>query len=150
MSKRTGVKKVLTHVAIREDLLNRVIEVATRRFNIVRGALSLAIEEALELWLAHTEAHMPPNPRASARERYNAVVREIELEFNYVPIQVPSHTLLSATMRALHIKERSAWGWVFRFFTSGFIKPLSPPGFRPRNERECKKVRTWELVAKEA
>jgi len=132
-----------------------VSKLAVEVYGVQRGSLSYAVEDGLKLWLNHhsgtlTGTHQNPRPRV--REVYNAVMNEVSLGFNLsIPNSIPNHTLLQCAMRVLNVKDRSATGWIFKFYVEGLIRPLSPSrNIRMFKPSEIRRVRIWELVAKEA
>jgi len=88
-SKLTGSEKVKTVVYIPKDLFERVISLAVQVYGVQRGALSLAVTEALEMWLAlHTQQRTRVNPRLPLRDRYNAVMECLRAEVGTIPITI--------------------------------------------------------------
>jgi len=144
--KRSKERKVLMKVSIPQNLYEKVLPLAVRHFGVQRGALSLAVEEALELWLAaHTTAHTV-NPRLPLRDRYNAVIRQVELEMNCIPITIPQAVFEKCVKTAFNIKdERSVYQWIHRFYEAGLIKPLTIPVKYWQDWRYNKSI---EIVAK--
>lgn len=154
-SKKTNKEKVRTCVHISKDLFEKVSKLAVEAYGLQRGGLSYAIEEGLKLWLSHFSGTLRgthQNPRPRIREIYNAVMNEVSKEHDFlIPTTVPNHTLLKCVMKALNIKERSAAGWVFKFYVEELIKPLRPSrNMRLLKSSEIYRVIVWELVAKEA
>ena len=142
-----GNDKVHLHVMISRELYTKVKELASRVYDCHRGALSYAVEDALELWLAaHTQAHRV-NPRTPLRERYNAIIECIELELGNVPVTIHQLFVEKCIMECFDIKDpRSVYGWLHRFYQAGLIKPLTiERAFKPRDWARNKAV---EIVAK--
>jgi len=139
--------KVHLHVLIDKELYEKVSVLAPKVYGVVRGALSCAVEEALEYWLsAHTTAHRV-NPRLPLRERYNAVVKCIELEYGMVPITIHQIFLEKCIADTFNVKDpRSIYGWLHRFYLAGLIKPLTIE--KPLKPSDWSRNKTIELVAK--
>ena len=149
VSKRTGVRKVRTDIMLPEDLFVNVVKTAIDVYGTKRGALSLAVQEALEAWLlARTRAHRKPNPRASIREVFNRVLDVIYETWGQVPITFPQRNLEDAIRDALDIKDRrSVLGWIHRFYVAGLIKPLTVD---VKEEADWKRNKAIEFVARRA
>ncbi len=149
VSKRTGKVKVVTDISIDLDLYERAIQVAQEVYGVQRGALSLAVQEALESWLlAHTTAHRKVNPRYQLRQYYNAVLEVIEQLLGMVPISIPQHTFENAIMEGLNVKDRrTIRSWLHRFYVAGLIKPLTVD---VKEEKDWDKNKAIELVARQA
>ncbi|RLG83316.1 MAG: hypothetical protein DRO39_08585 [Thermoprotei archaeon] len=141
-----GNDKVHLHVMISRELYTKVKELASRVYDCHRGALSYAVEEALEMWLAtHTQAHRV-NPRMPLRERYNAVIRCLEFEMDEVSRVVHQVFLERCIMNEFDVKDpRTVYGWLHRFYQAGLIKPLTVE--RPLKPRDWARNRVVELVA---
>jgi len=152
-TKRTKKKKAIVKVCISYDLFEKVSKLAPEVYGTLRGGLSDAVEEGLRIWLArHTGALFGArqNPRPTVREYYNRVTSTLVNDMNVIPTTLPGPGLTAVVMRALDIKERAAVGWVFRFYVNGLIKPLKPPGIRLYKPSDVRRVKFWEIVAKEA
>lgn len=124
--KKKKNNKVHLHVVIDAELYSKVKELASKVYDCHRGALSYAVEEALELWLAaHANAHRV-NPRLPLRERYNAVIECIELEQGYIPYTIHQSVFEKCIMNTFNVKDpRTVYGWLHRFYQAGLIKPLT-------------------------
>jgi len=146
-SKRNGLEKVITVVYIRKDLFEKVRTIASQVYGVHRGAISMAVEDALEQWIAVRANARKVNPRPSTRDTYNVVLNELEGMFGHIPITVHQEDFKNAIMRALDVKERTAIEWMHRFYVSGLIKPLTVP---VREKRHWKANRSIELVARRA
>lgn len=148
MKKNRGFKKrkVHLHVLVDEDLYDRVRRLAVHVYDYHRGALSYAVQEGLELWLAtHASAHKV-NPKVPVRERYNAVMDCVDLELGVVPITLQQPILEKCIMNALEVGDyRSVYGWLHRFYAAGLIKPLTISVGKPADWRRNRAV---EIVAK--
>ena len=154
-SKKTSKEKVKTCTYISKELFEKASKLAIEVYGVQRGGLSYAFEDGLKLWLNHHSGTLMgthQNPRPRLREIYNAVMRDVSKEFDLmIPNTIPNHTLLKSAMKALNVKNRSAIGWIFKFYVEGLIKPLSPSrNIRLLKPSEIHRVRVWELVAKEA
>jgi len=119
-------RKVHLHVVINEEIYHKVRELASKVYECHRGALSYAVEEALELWLAaHAKTHRV-NPKLPLRERYNAVMECIELEQGYIPYTIHQSIFEKCIMNSFDVKDsRTVYGWLHRFYNAGLIKPLT-------------------------
>ena len=151
-SKRLGKTKVRLNICISKSLWEKVNRIAPKVFGVNRGALSYAIEEALKYWLYYADGGSSLNPRPNVRDAWNAVVNKVRYHFDMiVPATVPHNLLLQSTMQALGVKTRSATDWIFKFYTENLIKPYSPkPAPTLIKPSDTKRVRVWEIVAKEA
>ncbi|MEM2512703.1 MAG: hypothetical protein QXU81_00060 [Candidatus Bathyarchaeia archaeon] len=148
---RTGVEKVRTIIHISRSLWERVEQVAPEIYGIHRGAISYAVEDALKHWLAlHLEGRI--NPHQGIRECYNAVMNEVRKYFDLlIPSIVSTEMLLKCVMKALDVKDRSAQSWIYKFYMEELIKPLSPEPLPQINRSsDVKRIKVWEIVAKEA
>jgi len=139
--------KVHLHVLIDKELYEKVSVLAPKVYGVVRGALSYAVEEGLEYWLAtHTTAHRV-NPRLPLRERFNAVLKCIELEMGIIPITLHQSVMEKCIAETYNIKDpRSIYGWLHRFYQAGLIKPLTIEN--PQKPSEWSRNKTIELVAR--
>lgn len=146
-SKLTGSEKVKTVVYIPKDLFERVISLAVQVYGVQRGALSLAVTEALEMWLAlHTQQRTRVNPRLPLRDRYNAVMECLRAEVGTIPITIHQLFLEKCISNVFNIKDpRSIYGWLHRFYIAGLIKPLTVKVTKPSDWARNKAV---ELVAR--
>jgi len=147
------MKKIRTDILISEELFENVRKIATEVYGVHRGSLSYAVEEGLRLWLLNHSGTLigtHQNPRAPVREVYNIVMDHLSSITNNIPTSLPTPHFTACVMRALNIKDRSACGWIFRFYVEGLIKILKPPGGKIFKPSEVRHVQTWELVAKEA
>lgn len=146
--KTTGKVKVRTVVTIDKELFDKVISLAPLVYGIQRGALERAIEEGLALWLQTrangTAVHV--NPRAPLRERYNAVIECIELEFGHVPITIHQVFFEKCISNTFNVKDpRTIYGWLHRFYQAGLIKPLTISVTKQSDWRRNKAI---EIVAR--
>ena len=146
-SKLTGSEKVKTVVYISKPLFEKVVSLAVQVYGVQRGALSLAVEEALELWVSlHTQQHTRTNPRMPLRDRYNAVMECIRAEVGTIPITIHQLFLEKCISNVLDIKDpRSIYSWLHRFYMAGLIRPLTIKVAKPSDWAKNKAV---ELVAK--
>ena len=149
ISRRTGERKVRTDVMIPEDLYINALKAAIDVYGRRRGAFSLAVQEALEAWLAaRAGARRRPNPRAPIREVYNRVLDVIQETWGEVPITFPQRNLEDAIADALNIKDRrSILGWIHRFYVAGLIKPLTVD---VKEESDWRRNKAVEFVARRA
>jgi len=135
-------------VLISEKTYRMVAELAPKIYGKYRGALSEAVEEALQDWIAaHTAAHIKTNPPPTIRERYNKVVAEIRKQYGFIPLKVPKKVMEQAIMKAFNVVDpRTIVKWLHTFYYMGFIKPL---GVKVRCYANWKHVLAVEIVAKE-
>jgi len=145
--------EVKTQVYIPKDLYEKVSSLAPKVYGIYRGALSRAVVEGLELWLFYRVKQTPSgvvihtNPRLPLRDRYNAVLQCIDLEFAGIPITVPQKAMERCIMETFNIKDyRSIYGWLHRFYLAGLIKPLTIP--KIEKPSQWKNNKSIEIVAK--
>jgi len=145
-SKKTGEEKVKTQVYIRRSLYEKVVPYAVKHYGVQRGALSMAVEEALELWLSTHATTRRINPRLPLRDRFNAFIRQVEMEMNCVPVTIPQAVAEKCIKEAYNIKDmRMVYQWLHRFYEAGLIKPLTIDVLRWRDWQRNKSI---ELVAK--
>jgi len=149
-SKKLKKVKVKTLVYIDSDLFEKVVLVATKVYGVQRGALSYAVQEALELWLAEkTLEKRAPNPSKSIRDKYNAVLDCIEDERGLVPITIRQIEFETCIKKALNIKtDKTVREYIHTFYQLGLIKPLTiDVALSPS---DWKKNKAIELVARKA
>ena len=143
-SKKTKSEKAIITVYISSDLYEKVSKKVPEVY----------VEEGLRHWLLNHSGTLMgtrQNPRQPLRELYNAVLREISHSCDLlIPTFVKQGDLLTSTMRALNVKERSALSWIHRFCAEGLIKPHNPPMIRMEKPSEVRRVLIWELVARKA
>ena len=153
-SKKTKSEKAIITVYISSDLYEKVSKKVPEVYDVLRGGLSYAVEEGLRHWLLNHSGTLMgtrQNPRQPLRELYNAVLREISHSYDFlIPTFVKQGDLLTSTMKALNVKERSALSWIHRFCAEGLIKPHNPPMIRMEKPSEVRRVLIWELVARKA
>ena len=145
---KTG-EKVALQVLIPYKLYEKVLRVAVEVYGVQRGALSMAVTEALEMWLAaHTHQHTRTNPRLPLRERYNAVMECVRAEVGTIPITIHQLFLEKCISNTFNVKDmRTVYGWLHRFYMAGLIKPLTVKVSKPSDWARNKAV---ELVARSA
>jgi len=157
-SKKTKTEKARVTVYISDDLFEKVSKIVPEVYGTLRGGLSFAVEDSLKLWLlSHSGALLGArqNPRPAVREVYNQVMCDLSgtlgtLNPDFIPTSLPAPGLMACVMRALNVKDRAAAGWIFRFYTEGLVKPLIPPKVTLHKPSDVLRIKSWELVAKEA
>mgnify|MGYP000580738716 CR=1 FL=1 len=139
--KRDGRVKVKTLVWIDKELFEQVASMAPRVYGVQRGALSLAVEEALRYWLqVHTQPLTRTNPRPTTREVYARVMKQVELLIGFRPLKVRRPVLEQAIRIVRQIRdERSVQRWITSFCDEGLMKPL--------DSGDPRKAMVFELVA---
>jgi len=142
---------VKTVVYIDAELFQKVMEIAPRVYNVARGALSLAVEEALRYWVqmrSTHNAHKPVNPRPDHREVFNCTIRCIEETLGFLPITVNQSLMENCILQCRGaVDPRTAYKWLHSFYLNGWIKPLT---ITPRKPSDWSRNKAVELVAKEA
>jgi len=148
ISKKTKQVKVRCTVTIRKDLYDKVATLAPKVYGVIRGAMELVIEDALELWLVwRGNAPHVINPRAPLRERYNAVLKCLEYEIGYVPVTVPQLFIEKCIQLTYNVKDpRTIHGWLHRFYNAGLIKPLTID--KPTKPSHWARNKSVEIVAR--
>ena len=146
--KRTKEKKIITSIAIKEEIYLKAVQKAKETYGVDRGAFSMLVEDLLEQFLAeHTQMHTRINPPRTIRERYNAVMKTLKIMKGIIPTKIPKKEFETAIKRTFEIKdERAVTGWLQTFYEMGFIKPL---GIKILSKRSWKNVLAVEIVAKE-
>lgn len=139
--KMTKTEKVITTITIRKDIFDRVIEIAPKIYGVQRGALSLAVEEALEYWLGlHSHQITPLNPRPSTRIIYQKMKNHIQFILGFVPIKVHREILEQAIRAVRGIRsDRAVSNWILAMCAEGLLKPL--------DNDNPKYAKIFELVA---
>ena len=135
-------------VLISEKTYRMVAELAPKIYGKYRGALSEAVEEALNFWLeAHKIEKTSVNPPLSIREKYNKILRELRKLKGFIPIKVSRIDFEKAMLRVPRMTtKKTRYHWLHTFYMMGFIKPL---GIKVFSERSWKNVIAIEIVAKE-
>jgi len=128
VSKRTGIEKVRINVMIRKDLYDKLRREVARLFNYNRGALSDAVEWAIELWLAtvHSAHYRRINPPSSVEDEFERVLEQIYFDHGEIPHIMPQEWMEKAIMKAFGVHDpRTIYSRLQKYYTYGFIKPLS-------------------------
>jgi hypothetical protein len=129
-NKKGGEEKAQLHVYVRREILETFKRVAFEKYGRFRGSLSLAVEEALELYLGmHTQMHT--NPRRGIRDVYEQVVLKIKeiMHTPLKPVEVPEKILDHAIAEVRGSDRRTIEKWKNIFEKSGLIKFIG--GYKP-------------------
>ena len=121
--------KVLLQVLIRRDLYEKLVSIAPQLYGATKGALSHAVEEALESWLAprlHAQVHA--NPTDKVRMKFRAVLQSLKkvLGLPFVPDEAPLEAFKVAIAQAIGSDPRTINKYLDLFEKAKLIKYLGP------------------------
>jgi len=126
-AKRMKCEYVITKVYLRREIYDKLMELLPKLFDYQRGALSDAVNEALNMWVnAHSAAHIKPNPSPNVREVFKQVLEylaDVHFPTRKIPIVIPRKLIEEAIMNVRQIKDhRSIRNWLRGFVSQGLLK----------------------------